>query len=141
MKKITLVTILLMTLVTANGQEHKFSPEKFQADLEAYIIRETKLTPQESARLLPLLRELNDKKRALRDKMRDLSKHKPSDESGCLRAIKELDKLNIDMRHLEHGYHKRMIEAVSASKVYDVIKAENRFHRHMMKGWQKGRHR
>ena len=37
---------------------------------------------------------------------------------------------------MEQTYHQKMLQVISASKLYDVIKAETRFYRKMMKGWQ-----
>jgi len=136
MNRIIVLLALALITLSASAQKRKFSPEKFQAELEQFVIKEANLTPQETAKLLPLFREMHEKQRAIHNEMRRLSKNKPADEAGCERAIKEYDKMNIELRHLEHGYHKRMMQELSASKVYDVIKAESRFHRRMMKGWQ-----
>ena len=67
--------------------------------------------------------------------------NKPSNDEACKQAILEYDKLNLELRQLDVTYHKKMMKLVPASKVYEIMKAENRFHRQMMKGWQRGRHR
>ena len=64
---------------------------------------------------------------------------KPANEEGCAAAIRERDKLEIELKQLEQCYHKKMIQVIPASKVYDCINAENRFHRKKMKGWQRGK--
>jgi len=71
--------------------------------------------------------------------MRDGGKEKPATEEGCAAAIRERDKLDIELKQLEQSYHKKMMQVLPASKVYDAIRAESQFHRRMMKGWQKGR--
>ena len=50
--------------------------------------------------------------------------------------IEEYDKVNIELKQIEKCYHKKMMQEVSASKVYEIIKAEYKFHRHWMKGAQ-----
>lgn len=140
MKKLTTVIMALLVSLAVSAQEHKkFSPEKFEAEMEQYITKEANLTHQEAAKLFPVLREMHDRQRVVYAKMRQMARNKPTDEAGCVNAIKEYDKMNIELKHLEHGYHKKMLQLIPASKLFDVIKAEYRFHRRMMKGWQKGK--
>lgn len=137
MKKILIIfTFLLTATMTMAQEQKKFSPEKFQAELEAYITKEAKFTAEEAAKFFPLLREMQQKQRDLYGRMRKLGKEKPATEEGCATAIRERDKLNVELRQLEQCYHKKMVQVVSPLKVYDAIKAETVFHRQMMKGWQ-----
>ena len=138
MKKCILVFLTFLVVVAARAQEHKFSPEKFQADMEAFITREANLTQQEAARLFPILREMQQKQRAAYGRMRKLSQERPADEAACARVINECDKINIELKQIEQNYHKKMLKEVSAFKVSAAIMAESRFHRDMMKGWQRG---
>ena len=105
----------------------------------AVLKKEAKLSDEEAAKYLPLLREMNKKQRCLYNKKRDLGREKPANEEGCAAAIRERDKLEIELKQLEQCYHKKMIQVIPASKVYDCINAENRFHRKKMKGWQRGK--
>ena len=143
MKKFFIAIVVLMSFGVADicAQDRKFSPEKFDAALEKYIVQEANLSQQEASKILPLLKEMHDRQRVVYSKMRKLNKEKPATEKECEDAIKQYDKMNIELKHIEHGYHKKMMLEVSAIKVYDVIKAENRFHRRMFKGWQRGKHR
>lgn len=142
-KTIILLTCLTVSLLSMAQDKQKFSPERFQADLEAFIKQEAKFSDDEAAKYFPLLREMQQKQRNLYSRMRQAGKEKPADEKGCAAAIRECDKINIELKQLEQTYHKKMLQVLPASKVYDAIKAENRFHRRMMKGWQrpKGRPR
>lgn len=139
MKKIVTIALLMMFTIMVNAQERKFSPEKFNADMEAFITKEANLTPQEAAKLFPLMREMRDKQRPLYDKMHRIGPNKPADDAACKQAISEYDKLNVELRQLESTYHKKMMQQIPASKVFDVLRAEHRFHRQAMKGWRKGR--
>lgn len=131
-------SFILVTVCFAHGK--KFSPEKFDAEMTAYITKEVRLTDEEAAKFFPLLREMHKKQRCLYKKMRDGGKEKPTTEEGCAAAIRERDKWDIELKQLEQCYHKKMMQVLPASKVYDAIRAESQFHRRMMKGWQKGRH-
>lgn len=135
MKQIILITLFLFSLTSASAEEQqKFSPEKFQADLEAFITKEAHFDQQEAAKFFPLMRELQAKQRAIYGRMRPTAK--PGDDAKCAESIREWDKANIELKQLDQQYHKKMMQVVSPSKVFDAIMAESRFHRQMMKGWQ-----
>ena len=138
MKKVITISLLLIMTIMVNAQDKRFSPEKFEAALKVFIIKEASLTPQEADKVYPVFCELREKQRVIYDKMRKLGMNKPSDDEACKQAIIEYDKLNLELRQLEVNYHKKMMKEVSASKVYVIMQAENRFHRQMMKGWQNG---
>ncbi|MBR1547566.1 MAG: hypothetical protein IJ637_02425 [Prevotella sp.] len=137
-KIITLALVAMMTLgLYAQQQRQKFSPEKFETDMMEYITREAKLSQQESGVFFPLLKEMHTKQREVYGRMRELGKNRPADEKAFAESVKQVDKLNIELKQIEEKYHQKMLKVVAASKVYDAIKAENRFHRQMMKNWQK----
>lgn len=139
MKKILAISLLLMVTLMVSAQDNKrFSPEKFEADLKCYITKEASLTQQEADKVFPIFREMREKQRAIYDKMRRLGMNKPSGDEACKQAILEYDKLNLELRQLDVVYHKKMLKVIPASKVYEVMKAENGFHRQMMKGWRRG---
>ena len=140
MKKILTISLLLMMTIMVNAQDNKrFSPEKFEADLRCFITKEASLTPQEADKLFPVFREMREKQREIYEKMRKLGMNKASDDEACKQFIIEYDKLNLELGQLDVTYHKKMIKMIPASKVYAVMQAEKRFHRQMMKGWQRGR--
>ena len=118
--------------VTAQGQQ-KFDPERYQADLEQFITSEACLTPQESARFFPVYREMMKKQHSLYDELRKYRHFKPANEGGCLDAILLKDQLDIQVKELQQQYHQKFLRIISASKLYDVIKAEDKFHRQSFK--------
>ena len=138
MKRIVTISLLLIMTLMVNAQDKRFSPEKFEADLKAYITKEASLTTKEAYKGYPVFCELREKQRVIYDKMRKFGMNKPVGDEACKQAIIEYDKLNLELRQLDVDYHKKMIKLVSASKVYEIMQAENRFHRQMMKGWQNG---
>lgn len=129
--------LLLLMGISAqpNGQQQKFSPEKFDQELQAFITTEAKLTPQEAAKFFPVYKEMQSKQRALFERQRNLGKTSAQDEASCLKAIRERDELELEMKRIQQTYHNRFLEMLPASKVYAVIQAEDRFHRRMMKRW------
>ncbi len=135
MRKYVIILLWLVALGTS-AQEKKFDPEKFDAEKEAYITKKANLSQQEASKLFPLFKEMQKKQRCVYKRMRSLGNSKPTDEAGCAETIKVRDKCNLELKQLEQCYHQKMLQVVSASKLYDVIKAETHFYRKMMKGWQ-----
>lgn len=138
-----LLAFVLCLCITAQQGAHKgqqdqrFSPERFEAELQQFLVAEASLNPQEAAKFFPVYKEMQRKRRALFDRQRQLAKIKPQDEKGCQKAIREYDDINVELKRIEQTYHNRFLDILPASKVYDLIKAEDRFHRRMLKRWSK----
>lgn len=143
MKKHVLVAMALamtlgMSAQNKNGDQQgneKFSPEKFDAALQAFITSEAHLSAQEAAKFFPVYKEMQQKQRAVFDRQRRLVKQKPDDEESCKKAITEHDEKDIELKRIQQCYHKRFMELLPASKVYDILKAEECFHRRAMRNW------
>ncbi len=71
--------------------------------------------------------------RAKFDRIRQLSRNNPTDDAACLNIIKQCDKLEIDLKRIQQSYHNKFLTVISARKLLDVIKAENKFHRRSLK--------
>lgn len=135
MKQIILITLFLFSLVSVRAEEQqKFSPEKFQAALEQFMTTEANLTADEAAKFFPIYREMQSKQRAVYKQMKELGKNKPADEKACRKAVEKRDELELEQRRIAQSYHVKFFEVLPASKVYDVIKSENRFHRRALRG-------
>lgn len=126
---------LVMTLsLSAQEKNSKgFSPEKFQADLEAFITKEAGLTNKEAEKFFPLYNEMRNAQRVKFNRIRQLSKAKATDEAACRDIIKQCDKLEIELKKIQQSYHNKFLTVISARKLLDVIKAENKFHRRSLK--------
>ena len=131
MKKLLVSAVLMMMFVLGvNAEEQqKFSPEKFQADLEQYITNEAGFTPEEAAKFFPLYREMQKKQRVVYNK------------ASSKRAIQRRDQYEIELRSIQQTYHNKFLKVVSATKVYKSIIAEDKFHRHAFRNWGQGGHR
>ena len=69
--------------------------------------------------------------------MKDLGNNKPTDEKACRKAVEKRDELELEQKRICQSYHVKFFEVLPASKVYDVIRAENRFHRRALRGsWE-----
>ena len=120
----------------AQGQgQQRFSPEKFQADMEQYIAKEAGLTPREAAAFFPMFREMQKKQRALYNQMMAESKIKPADEKACKKVIQKRDQVELELKSIQQTYHNKFLSVLPASKVFDVIKAEDQYHRGLFRNW------
>ncbi len=130
MKRLLVSTILLLMFVLGiNAEEQqKFSPEKFQADLEQFITNDAGLTAEEASKFFPLYREMQHKQRVVYNKMHELFKL-PKDEASCKRAIQRRDQLELELRQIAQTYHNKFLRVIPASKVLGTIVAEDKFHR------------
>ena len=134
-----IVLAVSLTVVAQNGKPEKFSPERFQAELEQFITKEACLSAREAAKFFPVYKEMQAKQRAIFDRQRQLGKVKPADEKGCEEAIRQRDEYDLELKRIQQSYHDKFLSVLSASKLYDVLKAEDRFHRQMLRGWNRGK--
>jgi hypothetical protein len=128
------IILAAFLLLNANAQAQNrpsavFDPNRFQADLEQFITHEACLTPQEAARFFPVFRELGKKQRALFEKAPHNRYVKPANEAGCREAIIQRDDRELQVKMLQQQYHLKFMEILPAQKVYDIIRAEEKFHR------------
>ena len=65
--------------------------------------------------------------------MREGRHIKPDTEESAKKAIAEMDRIEIEIKQLQANYHSRFLTIIPARKLYNVIKAEGKFHRMAMK--------
>lgn len=142
MRKLLFSTvIMIMVVLGASAEEQqKFSPEKFQADLEQYITTEAGLTNEEAAKFFLLYREMQQKQRVVYNKIHELFKL-PHDEASCKRAVQRRDQLEIELKQIAQTYHNKFLRVIPASKVIGTIVAEDKFHRRAFRKFGQQRNR
>lgn len=126
-----------MFMFAANAQKHSdkcgFSPDDFHARLEQFITRTACLSPVEASKFFPVYKEMREKQRVLHDEMMKYKRIKPVTEADCKRYIEQIDKLEIEIKQIQRRYHEKFLHVLPASKVYDVMKAEDKFYRQTFK--------
>jgi hypothetical protein len=140
MKRVIIAGLMFLLVlgVYAAEPQNKFSPEKFQADLEQFITKEASLTPQEATKFFPLYREMQTKQRRVYNEMMKLGQNKPAQEDECKKAIQKRDELELELKRILQTYHNKFFKVIPASKVFDVSRAEDRFFRHSFRNWGQG---
>ena len=116
MKRLLLsLSVALFLSVSAFADEpQKFSPEKFQAEMEQFITQEACLTPEESAKFFPLLREMHQKQRAIQCQIKKECKIKPVDEAECKKAVQKRDVYELELKNIQQTYHNKFFTSFSA---------------------------
>ena len=134
------IAVLLLSVMSVMAHDpQKFSPEKFQADMEQFITKEASLTAEEAAKFFPLYREMQQKQRAVWNQMKNMGRNKPADEAACKQAVQKRDELELEQRRIIQTYHNKFFKVLQPSKVFEAIKAEDRFHRRAFRNWGKQR--
>lgn len=128
--------LTFLPLIASATEPQQFSPEKFQADMEQFITKEAQLTSEEVAKFFPLYREMQQKQRAVWNHMKNLGRNKPADEAAIKQAVRKRDELELEQRRIIQTYHNKFFKVLPASKVYDVIIAETKFHRAAIRNWR-----
>ena len=111
----------------------KFDPVQFEADLEQFVATEARLTPTESATFFPLYREMRKKQMAYFGYHRRWHIVDESDDKACAEAIRRMDSNDLEIKRLQQLYHEKFLHILPASKVFRIIKAEEKFHRQQFK--------
>lgn len=125
--------MLLMPLVVVGvmaQKKHKpFDPDRFQYDLEQYMIRRAGITPQEASKFFPLFREMQKKQRVLFTESRMLRQVDMNDDGACLEALRRMDEIDLQIRLIQQQYHQKYLSVLSATKIMKIMRAEDEFHR------------
>lgn len=135
MKKALLSLMLLAVVCTISAQKEpkKFDADRFQAALEQFITTEAALSPAEAEVFFPLYREYIRKQHALSKDMHTCKNYKPATDKECREAIEHSDDIDIEIKELQKEYHRKFMKVLPAGKVYDILKAESKFHRQSFK--------
>lgn len=128
-----LLLILLMPLMVvgmmAQGKPKPFDPDRFQCELEQYMIRRAGITPQEASKFFPLFREMQKKQRVLFTESRMLRQIDMNDNDACLEAVRRMDEIDLQIRLIQQQYHQKCLSVLPATKLMKILRAEDEFHR------------
>lgn len=107
--------------------------ERFRKDMEQFITQKAGLSPKQVAHFFPVYHEMKDKQKAIHDKIKKLKKSKPATEADYKKIIQDCDDLEIEMKNIQKKYHEKFLRVLPAKKLFDVIKAEDSFHKQAFK--------
>lgn len=130
-----ILLILLAGIVNAclAQRPHKFDPKRFEIEMRQFITIEAGLTPKEVSLFFPVFDELQNKQRVLFEKMRVYRFVDTSDDNASLKAIKEMDDVDLQIKELQKEYHRKFLKILPPGKVLKVLQADENFHRQAFK--------
>ena len=134
-----LVGLCLGITTTSANEPQKHTPisrKEFRARQAAFLGEKAQLTTEEASAFFPVYFELQDKKKdineEIRKKIRTCKNQELTDKD-----YEEMVDLWIQVRErqndLEYEYAKRFKKILPAKKLFNLMHAEMRFHRNMMK--------
>lgn len=134
MKKLILILLFALNFAGVSAQApRKFDPKRFDVEMQQFITTEAGLTPKEAAAFFPLFEEMQKKQRVYFDKMRKYRFVDTGNDEACLKAIKEMDEIDLQIKKIQRDYHLKFCDVLPPSKVFKVLKADEKFHRQAFK--------
>jgi len=141
MKRLMILLTLVVSLLpqvwaTDGGHQHRMSFEEFQAKHRAFLIEKAGLTQQEADKFFPLYDEMNKLKKEISDESWKLLRHgKKADLSDAEyeKIMQGYYEARIKTDNLEKQYYEKFKKFLSPKKLYNILKAEMRFQREMVK--------
>lgn len=128
MKKTIYILITLLFAISMQAQPQKqqrdfggrrkmFTPEAYEKKMEEFITQRAELTQEEAAKFFPLLKEMNNAKRAINEKMRKMQKplkepFKGPSEEDCKKMVLNETELELQHRKIEQTYYTKKFPTV-----------------------------
>lgn len=110
--------------------EHKFQPKEFVKDMEAFIVCEANLTPEEATAFFPLFHQLKRGQRELQKQIVKLSKsieNQNLSEQQCEEILEKITQCHVKLEELQVNALSEWRKLLPASKVLKVILADHKF--------------
>lgn len=118
------------------GDDKRFSPDKFRKDLGDFIAREAGMTAAEAKSFMPVYFEMKEKQREVEhQKARAISNATTSNMSDkdCKRALSQVSEYSKKSLRIEAQYQQRLERIVGARKLVKAINADRKFGRRIFK--------
>lgn len=148
MNRLTLLTLALLAalpygrLRADDGiDQGRLTEAEFRAKQQEYITESAQLTEAEAERFFPVYFELQDKKKELNAKTRELNRRDHEEdlsEADYHQLLDEMYATRQQSERLEQEYYERFKKILSYKKIFLVQRAEMRFHMDIVKGMKPG---
>jgi hypothetical protein len=137
MKKLLYILALLIAFCSnLQAQKAKLSKEEFRKVQEKFITEKASLTAKEAKQFFPLYFELQDKKTSLNKeawhKIRQGKQENVSEEEYN-QIVEDVIETRIQIDQLDLDYVRKYKQFLPAKKIYDIQRAEMKFHRELLK--------
>lgn len=140
MRRLLFLLIVVMCSMAVNADpDSNFDPRQYRVALRQFIVARAGLTPQEATKFFKLYDEMKEKQRGYFRKIGQSMRCRPMTDDECARIIKERDRYELEMKRLQQTYDLKYLKVVPASKLYEIIKAEEEFNRTAFKNMSRRR--
>ena len=152
-RSINIIALCLFAVlpIIAQGQnKHKgsFNHDEFRKKMELFITEEAGLSPEDAQKFFPIFREMKEKQMKLGHKIKKLKKDPlddddddddddDKDEDEWAEAVIEIEEIKVKQAQIGETYIKRLCKIISGEKVFKALKAEDTFHRQILKNFRK----
>lgn len=134
MKALAKILFLSLIAISAMAQDDEELPQpsdkkvrdKIEAARIAYITDQLQLTPQEAERFWPVYREFAEKRREIRQQLRNTAKNADPNQTDE-EVVDQQFKAKQQELDLEKDYSGRLLKVISAQKLRSLPQAERRF--------------
>lgn len=110
----------------------RFDKEKFEHEMQDYIICNAGLSPREAEAFMPIFFEMKEKMRNQQRKIeiayRRAVRSNMSDKD-CRRILDEVEKMELRLNNIRTDYMKRLRKLIPASKLVKALNADQNFGR------------
>lgn len=142
MKKLIILLYLCCAITpllwaSHGNDQQRLSPEEFRAKQQAFITERAGLTKEEAAKFFPVYFDLQDRKKQLNDEAWKLirsGKDEKTTEAQYGEILDGVYDARIASDRLDKTYLEKFKKILSNKKIYEVQRAEMRFHRELLKG-------
>ncbi len=138
MNRILLILVLFVFSLPVWAQDGKLTEGKrkeFEAQKVAFFTQEMNLSPEEAAVFWPLYNEMQQKMTEQWNKVkctRDISDADMTEEMA-LKQITDIQAAEVRVQEIKKEYYARLIKAITAKKVWLMMKAERKFNHRLWK--------
>jgi hypothetical protein len=122
--------------VQGGRQQHRFDPQKFENQLEQFVLQKMSLSQSESAAFIPIFREKRKEEVMIMENGRKSRRGRPATEKEWENVLKTYDNNEVKLKKIQQTYHEKMLKVIPASKIMKMIRAEEEFHREMFRKMQ-----
>ncbi len=142
MKKLIIILICIMGIGQLWAEDHieqRLSPDEFRSKQQEFITQRAGLTDEEAAKFFPLYFELQDRKKQIGDQAWNMIRkgREPNvTEAQYGQILEKVYDSRIAVDRLDKSYLEKFRKILSNKKLYEVQKAELRFHRELLKNMQ-----
>ena len=150
-RKIIIIALCLFAVlpIIAQGQDkHKgFNYDEFRKKMELFITKEAGFSAEDAQKFFPIFHEMKAKQMKLGNKIKKLKKDPLDDddddddddenEDEWAEAVIEIEELKVKQAQIGETYIKRLCKTISGEKVFKALKAEDAFHRQILKNFRK----